>query len=239
MKIAQGTHICSPAYTGAVYHGAQCESAGQLLICKKTNAIFFYRATVPGSGSTAGCLRKRRIPTILCWSGSSFLPLPPQTSMNSSKCASRACCNGLKKAWASPAADGMTPDALLAQITGEMHAFVADQYACWNAQLHPALSAEGIRVLRWSELGEIARKAASGFYQREVDPLLTPITIDPRHPFPRVLNKALSIALLLRSKRRGAGMSGRCRYRRGSGCGDGAARALAVRLTALRSRCRR
>jgi polyphosphate kinase len=105
-----------------------------------------------------------------------------------------------------PGADGMTPDALLAQITGEMHAFVADQYACWNTQLHPALSAEGVRVLRWSELGETARKAASGFYQREVDPLLTPITIDPRHPFPRVLNKALSIALLLRSKRRGSGM---------------------------------
>jgi polyphosphate kinase len=107
-----------------------------------------------------------------------------------------------------PGADGMTPEALLAQITGEMHAFVAEQYACWNAQLHPALVAEGIRVLRWSELSEPARKAATGFYQRAVDPLLTPITIDPRHPFPRVLNKALSIALLLRSKRRSTGLGG-------------------------------
>ena len=43
------------------------------------------------------------------------------------------------------------------------------------------------------------------YYQREVDPLLTPITIDPAHPFPRVLNKALCLALLLRRKRRGAG----------------------------------
>ena len=43
---------------------------------------------------------------------------------------------------------------------------------------------------------------ASEFYQREVDPLLTPITIDPAHPFPRVLNKALCLALLLRSKRK-------------------------------------
>jgi polyphosphate kinase len=107
-----------------------------------------------------------------------------------------------------PEADGATPDDLLAQITREMHAFVAEQYACWNQQLHPALRAEGIRILNWGELGESARKAASSYYQREVDPLLTPITIDPRHPFPRVLNKALSIALLLRSKRRGANMGG-------------------------------
>jgi polyphosphate kinase len=104
--------------------------------------------------------------------------------------------------------DGTTPTALLEQISGEMQTFVAEQYACWNNQLHPALSAEGIRVLQWSELDEGARKAASRFYQREVDPLLTPITIDPRHPFPRVLNKALSIALLLRSKRRSAGLGG-------------------------------
>ncbi len=41
-------------------------------------------------------------------------------------------------------------------------------------------------------------------YQREIDPLLTPITIDPRHPFPRVLNKVLCVALLLRRKRKGA-----------------------------------
>src|SRR5580698_4294894 len=48
-----------------------------------------------------------------------------------------------------------------------------------------------------------ARKFASDYYQREVDPLLTPITIDPAHPFPRVLNKAMCLALLLRRKRRG------------------------------------
>ena len=44
----------------------------------------------------------------------------------------------------------------------------------------------------------------SEYYQREVDPLLTPITIDPAHPFPRVLNKALCLALLLRRKRKEA-----------------------------------
>jgi polyphosphate kinase len=101
--------------------------------------------------------------------------------------------------------DGLAPQGLLDQITADMHDFVAEQYDCWNNELAPALEQAGIRVLVWGQLDEAARKAASDFYLREVDPLLTPITIDPRHPFPRVLNKALCIALLLRSKRRGKG----------------------------------
>ena len=81
--------------------------------------------------------------------------------------------------------------------------FVQAQYRCWNEQLLPAMQAEKIRVLRWSDLGEKARAQALEFYETEVDPLLTPVTIDPSHPFPRVLNKALCIGLLLRHKRRG------------------------------------
>jgi polyphosphate kinase len=103
-----------------------------------------------------------------------------------------------------PGPDGMTPQTLLDQITADMHSFVAEQYACWNTELHPALCAEGIRVLPWADLTDEARKAAAILYQRDVDPLLTPITIDPRHPFPRVLNKALCLALLLKRKRKGA-----------------------------------
>jgi polyphosphate kinase len=61
----------------------------------------------------------------------------------------------------------------------------------------------GIRVLAWEEMDDEARAAATDYYQREVDPLLTPITIDPAHPFPRVLNKAMCLALLLKRKRRG------------------------------------
>ncbi len=104
-----------------------------------------------------------------------------------------------------PGPDGMTAQALLDQITADVHDFVAEQYVCWQSELKPALRAAGIRVLTWGELGEEARRAAADFYSREVDPLLTPITIDPRHPFPRVLNKALCVALLLQRKRKGKG----------------------------------
>jgi polyphosphate kinase len=68
--------------------------------------------------------------------------------------------------------------------------------------LRPELAAQKVRVLDWGQLNERAREHALKFYETEVDPLLTPVTIDPSHPFPRVLNKALCIALLLHSKRR-------------------------------------
>ena len=99
--------------------------------------------------------------------------------------------------------EGLTLEQSLAGINENMHRFVESQYDCWNRQLLPALRTSGVRVLGWDTMDENARKAATDFYQREVDPLLTPITIDPAHPFPRVLNKALCIALLLRRKRRG------------------------------------
>jgi polyphosphate kinase len=102
-----------------------------------------------------------------------------------------------------PDEGGLTPQERLDGLMERIHSFVQAQYRCWNEQLLPAMHAENIRVLRWTELSEKARAKALEFYDTEVDPLLTPVTIDPSHPFPRVLNKALCIGLLLRHKRRG------------------------------------
>jgi polyphosphate kinase len=101
--------------------------------------------------------------------------------------------------------DGLRPDESLASLTTEIHSFVEAQYRCWNDHLLPELRKQGIRLLEWEELDEEARKFAQVYFQREVDPLLTPIAIDPAHPFPRVLNKALCLALLLRRKRKSSG----------------------------------
>jgi polyphosphate kinase len=101
--------------------------------------------------------------------------------------------------------DGLRPDESLAELTAEIHSFVDAQYACWNHQLLPELRQQGVRLLDWNELNPEAREFAQNYFQREVDPLLTPISIDPAHPFPRVLNKALCLALLLRPKRRSSG----------------------------------
>jgi polyphosphate kinase len=101
--------------------------------------------------------------------------------------------------------DGLRPDESLEILTAEIHSFVAAQYHCWNKLLLPELRKQGVRLLTWDELSKDASDFARSYFQREVDPLLTPISIDPAHPFPRVLNKALCLALLLRAKRRSSG----------------------------------
>ncbi len=104
-----------------------------------------------------------------------------------------------------PGYDGLRPDESLETLTAEIHSFVAAQYHCWNKMLLPDLRKNGVRLLGWGELSKDASEFARSYFQREVDPLLTPISIDPAHPFPRVLNKALCLALLLRAKRRSSG----------------------------------
>ncbi len=97
--------------------------------------------------------------------------------------------------------DGLTEQERLNTLADQMHRFVHAQYDCWTRDLMPALAAQKIEVLRWTELDAQSQEAAEQYYRNEVDPLLTPVTIDPSHPFPRVLNKALCLALLLRRKR--------------------------------------
>jgi len=90
---------------------------------------------------------------------------------------------------------------ILAKLT---HEFVDEQYDCWNARLRPALAQNGIRVLGLHELEPEAQRFVDQYCERELDPLLTPVTVDPAHPFPRVINKALCLGLLLRRRRRSA-----------------------------------
>ncbi|HZP62779.1 MAG TPA: polyphosphate kinase 1 [Terriglobales bacterium] len=87
-------------------------------------------------------------------------------------------------------------------VARETHEFVNDQYRCWNDRLRPLLAENGIRVLGLHELDAQAREFVEEYSERELDLLLTPVTVDPAHPFPRVINKALCVAFLLRRRRR-------------------------------------
>jgi len=98
--------------------------------------------------------------------------------------------------------DGRTPEQSLAELTERIHTFVDEQYECWREELVPALEAESIRVLALRDLSAEAREYIEDFYSKTVEPLLTPVTVDPAHPFPHVLNKALCLAFLLKRKRR-------------------------------------
>src|ERR1700686_1925321 len=101
--------------------------------------------------------------------------------------------------------DGLTAEQELKRVSAAMHVFVQDQYKCWNEELLPALAKHSIRVLPMSELDSKASQAAKTFYERRVSPMLTPVTVDPSHPFPHVLNKALCISFLLRRRKGGNG----------------------------------
>ena len=98
--------------------------------------------------------------------------------------------------------DGLTTEEELDRVSQAMHKFVTAQYKCWNDELLPALAKHQIRVLPVDQLSAKAAQIAKTFYDRRVYPMLTPVTVDPTHPFPHVLNKALCIAFLLRRRKR-------------------------------------
>jgi len=100
--------------------------------------------------------------------------------------------------------DGLTPldeQEMLAEAT---HEFVGQQYQCWNNKLLPALAEHRIRVHSLADLNDAQREVVDDYCRNELDALLTPVTVDPAHPFPRVIHKALCQALLLRRRRRSA-----------------------------------
>jgi polyphosphate kinase len=98
---------------------------------------------------------------------------------------------------------GLTLVQRLERLGQHLHQFTNEQALAWNQRLAPALAEAHIRIVRWRQLSTTDRAFATQFFDQQVDPLLTPVTIDPSHPFPRVLNKALCLALLLKLKRRG------------------------------------
>src|SRR5438105_2810977 len=76
-------------------------------------------------------------------------------------------------------------------------ALVAAMYRTLNEQILPALAASGVRMLRSAERDAAQRAWAADYFQREIRPLLTPIGLDPAHPFPQVVNKSLNFIVEL------------------------------------------
>ena len=98
--------------------------------------------------------------------------------------------------------DGLTLLQERDQLARGVRSFVDEQYECWNEGLRPVLAENGIRVLGIPELNARQLEFVEDYCDRELDLLLTPVTLDPAHPFPRVINKALCVAFLLRRRRR-------------------------------------
>ena len=96
--------------------------------------------------------------------------------------------------------DGKTAQETFRLVAAEAHAIVAEQYQHLNDVILPALAEQGIRFLRRSGWNEAQRDWIREYFHREMVPVLTPIGLDPSHPFPRVLNKSLNFAVELQGK---------------------------------------
>ena len=96
--------------------------------------------------------------------------------------------------------DGIPPHEVFRRVTQEAHALIAEQYALLNHAILPALAAEGIRFFKRATWTPEQTVWIRDFFFREVMPVLTPIGLDPAHPFPRVLNKSLNFAVELEGR---------------------------------------
>ena len=102
--------------------------------------------------------------------------------------------------------DGRTAAETLHAVTQRVREMVDEQYRCWRNELRPSLARHGIRFLGIDELSSADRDWLEVFYRSEVRPVLTPLAIDPAHPFPQLLNKSLNIIVRLELTTEGQAM---------------------------------
>src|SRR5256885_515324 len=100
-------------------------------------------------------------------------------------------------------ADGLAPADQLAAIERRVHELVAAQYRILGTDVLPGLAAGGIERVRFAELTDTERRRVDALFHASVYPVLTPLAIDPGHPFPHVHNKSLNIALVIERRNGG------------------------------------
>jgi len=93
--------------------------------------------------------------------------------------------------------DGLSAAEQLRAIDGAVREQVAEAYHCWLREIVPAFEKEGVKILRPANLDDEDARWLEAYFEREIFPVLTPIAVDPAHPFPQISSKALTIAALL------------------------------------------
>jgi polyphosphate kinase len=96
--------------------------------------------------------------------------------------------------------DRMDPRLALQRLHALAGRMVEEQYRLWNEDLRPALNKAGIRVLTRDSWNAKQRRWLQKYFQDEVMPVLSPLGLDPAHPFPRILNKSLNVVVVLEGK---------------------------------------
>ena len=98
--------------------------------------------------------------------------------------------------------DGSLPESLLNEVRQKAHAMSQREYECWREHLQPELAKEGITFKRIEKLSKEEFLWLRAYFRREVYPVLTPLAIDPTHPFPLIANKSLNLLVALRNRRK-------------------------------------
>jgi len=94
--------------------------------------------------------------------------------------------------------DALPPGEVLARIRERTLTLVKSQYDFWNDTLLPAMEREGIRFPRRDTWTVKQQRWLQGYFRNEILPVLSPLGLDPAHPFPRILNKSLTLAVVLK-----------------------------------------
>ena len=97
------------------------------------------------------------------------------------------------------AASGLTPREVLENIWARAHSLQREQAQVFHADVLPALASQGIRLLRWEDLDAAERDAMDRFFDQQVFPVLTPLAVDPSHPFPYISGLSLNLAVVVRN----------------------------------------
>jgi polyphosphate kinase len=111
--------------------------------------------------------------------------------------------SGLKEefehGWVQPSPDGMTAAEQLTEIRKRLVPLIAEQVRCLKEQILPELEANGIVVAPYQSLSKAERDEADHYFLRQVFPVLTPLAVDPAHPFPYISGLSLNLGLMIQS----------------------------------------
>ena len=102
-----------------------------------------------------------------------------------------------------PSASRLNPRDVLGRSLSESHALMVRHAETFAEEIVPALASEGIALLRWADLTDDEREQLSEVYRERVFPVLTPLAVDPAHPFPYISGLSLNLALVMRNPETG------------------------------------
>src|SRR5436305_726540 len=92
--------------------------------------------------------------------------------------------------------DGRTPEQQLVAVRQRLAPLIQEVRHCWRDELLPLLAEQHIHILDYEQLDEEQHKEVCSYFENEIFPVLTPLAVDPGHPFPHISNRSLNLAVV-------------------------------------------